>query len=90
MNSRTTAKKIERSKSVVNNLLNLNDNYCKKNSGGRPKSQTSTEEQTVLRLASTEKYSKMEIIKQTDLNICRKVFATLLNELVICNIQQNL
>ena len=48
-------KKIGRPKTVVNNFLNLNDNYTKRNSGGRPKALLSREEQTVLRLASTKK-----------------------------------
>ena len=54
-NSRTIVKNIGRSKTVVNNLLNLNDNYLKTNSGGRPKTLSSREEQTVLRVASREK-----------------------------------
>ena len=87
LNSSAIAKKIGRSKTVVNNFLNLNDNYGKRNSGGSPKALSSRKEWTVLRLASTGKYPSMEIIKQTGLNVCRKLFTTILNELVICNMQ---
>ena len=44
----------------------------KKISGGRPKALSSRGERRVLQLASTEKYSSMEIIKQTGLNVCKK------------------
>ena len=50
----------------------MSDNNGKRSSGGRPKALSSREEQTVLRLASTGKYSGMEIIKETGLNNYRK------------------
>ena len=55
----------------------MNDNYDKRNCGGTPKALPSREDRIVFRLASTGKYSSMEIIKQTILNVCRKT---------ICNV----
>ena len=65
LNSWCIAKKIGKCKTVINIFffLNLNDNYDKRNSGGRPKALSSREEQTVLRLTSTGKYLSAEIIK---------------------------
>ena len=55
LNSRTVAKKTERSKAVLINFLNLNDNYGKGNFWCRPEALSSWEERTVLRLTSTGK-----------------------------------
>ena len=66
------AKGIRRSKTVVHYFLQLSDNYIKKNPGGRPKALSSRWERRVLQLASTRKYSSMEIIKQTAFNVCKK------------------
>ncbi|KAF8791689.1 hypothetical protein HNY73_003382 [Argiope bruennichi] len=53
MSSRAIAIKIGRSKTVVNNILKLKDNYGKKNTGGRPKALSSRDERRVCQLAST-------------------------------------
>ena len=50
--------------------------YGKRNFGGRHKVLPSKQKKTDLRIASTEKFSSMEITKQTGLNDCRK---TILN-----------
>ena len=63
LTNQAIAKKIGRSKTVVNNFVNLNDNYGKRNSRGRLKAFSSRGERTTLRFASIEKYSSMEIIK---------------------------
>ena len=55
LNSQTIAKKMGRFKTIVENFFNLNDNYGRSESGGRPKSLSSREERTALRIASKEK-----------------------------------
>ena len=87
LSNRATAKSTNRSKSVVHIFLQLRDNYVKKNSGRRPKALSSRGERRVLQLASTEKYSSTEIIKQTGFNVYKKLFATLLEGLAIFNMQ---
>ena len=54
LDSRVIAKKIGRFKTVVNNFLNLNDNYRERNSGGRSKALSSGKERVVLRLIQQE------------------------------------
>ena len=62
--------KIGSSKIVVNNFFNLNDNYGKRNSWVRPKALSFRKERTILRFVSTGRYSNVDIIKQTGLNVC--------------------
>jgi IS30 family transposase len=72
MSSHTIAIKIGRSKTVVNNILKLKDNYGKKNTGGRPKALSSCDGRRVCRLASTGKYSTRKLVKTTGSNVCQK------------------
>ena len=83
-------KKIERSKTVVNNFLNLNDNYGKRISRGKLKALLLRKVRTVLHLDSAGKYSNMEIIMQTSLIASEKIFAILPDELIICNMEKKL
>ncbi|KFM72675.1 hypothetical protein X975_21788, partial [Stegodyphus mimosarum] len=89
MSSRAITIKIGRSKTVVNNFLKFKDNYGKKNTGGRPKALSSSDERRVFQLVSTGKYSTRKLIPTTGLNVCQKRFITQLEGLEGSLIQQN-
>ena len=71
MNNRAIVKENERSKTVLHNFLSLNDNYSKRNFGGRPKVLSTRQKRKFLRFDLIGNYSSMEITKQKGLNVCR-------------------
>lgn len=78
--NRKIAKEIERSRCVIDNYINLRENYGQKKSSGRNKKLTRRDERAIVRLAIKKKFGSRRILSSLDVNCSRStIYNTLKN-----------